>query len=253
MNQESGVKPVGEGINLEPGKPLWKSVNADLLRRVERDEFRSGFPGELALTEEYGVSRGTIRAALRPLREGGFISAERGRNPRVVAGTSRAFGPVYSLLATLREAGMEHRSQVLKQDVARDASAAFRLELEPAAELFHLARIRYGDAAPLALDEVWLPAAVARPLLEVDFTHTALYRELDQVCGIILDGGTEQLSAVAATEEQAMALGCDAGTPMLFIERVGYAVDRPLEFRRSFILGDRLSVTTSFGRLEGRS
>ncbi len=217
---------------------------------MEQGEFSSGFPGELSLAEEYGVSRGTIRAALRPLRESGYVSAERGRNPRVVAGASRAFGPVYSLLATLREAGMEHHSQVLEQHVVQDVRAASRLELAPDTELFHLARIRYGDGAPLALDEVWLPAAVVRPLLEVDFTHTALYRELDQVCGIVLDGGTEQLSAVAATEEQGLALGRDAGTPMLFIERVGCRGDRPLEFRRSFILGDRLAVTTSFGRLK---
>lgn len=227
-------------------------MSADLRRRVEKGDFHAGFPGELALTEEYGVSRGTIRAALRPLREGGYISAERGRNPRVVAGASRAFGPVYSLLATLREAGMEHHSQVLKQESIRDATAASRLELDSKTELFHLARIRYGDDAPLALDEVWLPAAVVHPLLEVDFTHTALYLELDQVCGITLDGGTEQLSAVAATEEQGEALGCDAGTPMLFIERIGCTGARPLEFRRSFILGHRLSVTTSFGRMEDR-
>ena len=45
--------------------PLWAQVCGDLRRRIEFGEFAAGFPGELSLTEEYEVSRHTIREALR--------------------------------------------------------------------------------------------------------------------------------------------------------------------------------------------
>lgn len=229
------------------GRPLWKTVSDDLLAAVLRGEFDAGFPGELELAERYQVSRGTIRAALKPLRDAGHITAHPGQRPRVVAGGSTAYGPLYSLLASIRESGMKHRSVVLEQHNVRDAAIAARLSMDEETRLFHLSRVRLADGEPIGLDQVWLPADVAHELLTVDFSDTALYSELDRRCGIVLDGGTEQLMAVAASPEQAVHLGCAEGTPLLLIERTGCHRARTLEFRRSYVLGERFAITTSFG------
>lgn len=229
------------------GGPLWKAVSEDLLRAVLGGEFDSGFPGELELAERYKVSRGTIRAALRPLREAGHITAHPGQRPKVVAGSSTAYGPIYSILASIRESGMKHSSVVLEQHNVRDPAVAARLSLGDQAELFHLSRVRLADGEPVGLDQVWLPADVAQKLLTVDFTDEALYGELDRRCGIVLDGGTEQLTAVAASPVQAAQLGCEEGTPLLLIERIGCHRARTLEFRRSYVLGERFAISTAFG------
>ncbi|WP_052273906.1 GntR family transcriptional regulator [Arthrobacter sp. L77] len=229
------------------GRPLWKAVSADLLKAVQNGAFDSGFPGELELAQQYGVSRGTIRAALKPLRDAGHITAHPGQRPIVVAGSSTAYGPIYSLLASIRESGMKHSSVVLEQHSVRDPAMAARLSLAAQAELFHLSRVRLADGEPIGLDEVWLPADMTRELLEVDFTDTALYSALDRRCGIVLDGGTEQLTAVAASPLQAEQLGCAEGTPLLLIERTGCHRARTLEFRRSFVLGERFAISTAFG------
>jgi len=50
------------------GEPLWAQLLGDLRRRLDLDEFRTAFPGELALVAEYGVSRHTVREAVRRLR-----------------------------------------------------------------------------------------------------------------------------------------------------------------------------------------
>jgi len=46
---------------------------ADLRRRLARDDFATAFPGELALVAEYGVSRHTVREAVRRLRDEGLV------------------------------------------------------------------------------------------------------------------------------------------------------------------------------------
>ena len=51
--------------------PLWEQLLTDLRRRLDHDEFAVAFPGELALVAEYGVSRHTVREAVRRLREEG--------------------------------------------------------------------------------------------------------------------------------------------------------------------------------------
>src|SRR2546430_2153684 len=52
--------------------PLWAQLRADLRRRLDAGAFDDEFPGELALVEEYGVSRHTVRSALSGL-EADFI------------------------------------------------------------------------------------------------------------------------------------------------------------------------------------
>ena len=229
-------------------RPLWVSIGADLADRVANGEFADGFPGELDLAEAYGVSRGTIRSALRPLREAGFVSAQRGRKPRaIVGGMGSAFGPVYSLFASVQESGMTQRSVVLERRIVTDPVIAARLALPPTEELLKLSRLRLADEEPFAVDHVWLPADRVRPLLDVDFAETALYKELRDRCGITVDGGVEELRADTAAALDVERLGCALGAPMFRIQRIGYHRGTAVELRCSHILGERYSVTAVFG------
>ena len=96
--------------------PRWRQISDDLLRRLQDGEFIDGFPGELALSERYEVSRGTIRQALAPLREQGIVGGGRGR-PSYVINTSptSGFGPMYSLREAITARGGTESSQVLAQ------------------------------------------------------------------------------------------------------------------------------------------
>ncbi|WP_237394021.1 GntR family transcriptional regulator [Pseudarthrobacter sp. ATCC 49987] len=142
---------------------------------------------------------------------------------------------------------MRHASVVLEQHLVVNPEVAAKLSLDPDAELFHLSRVRLADGEPIGLDQVWLPAATAGKLLGADFRDASLYGELDRRCGVVLDGGTEQLAAVLATPAHAALLGCPEGSALLLIERTGCHRARNLEFRRSYVLGDRVAISTAFG------
>lgn len=231
-----------------PRRPLWESIGADLADRVAKGEFTQGFPGEFELAETYGVSRGTIRNALRPLREAGSVTAQRGKKPRViVGGRGSDFGPVYSLFASVQESGMTQRSVVLERRLVTDPGIAGLLSLPPAQELFKLSRLRLANEEPFAIDHAWLPADRVRPLLTVDFAETALYKELRERCGITLDGGLEELRVDTASAVDVERLGCALGAPMFRIQRLGYHRGTAVELRCSHILGDRYSVNATFG------
>src|SRR5699024_10828702 len=159
---------------------------------IDAEEFVDAFPGEKVLAQEYGVSRQTMRQALRPLRESGVVTAQRGRSPRVRTDViEQPIGALYSLFASVESAGMRQYSHTLALDERRDPDAAQHLGLEPTARLVHLARLRFAGEAPLALDRVWLPARIAAPLLEADFSYTALYREMAERIGLFPRRGTE--------------------------------------------------------------
>lgn len=232
--------------------PLWAQVLADLQRRLASGEFDGAFPGELALVAQYEVSRHTVREALRRLRESGQVIAERGRAPRVAAqAIVQPLGSIYSLFASVEAMGRRQRSVVRALDLRRDADAAARLELDPDAELFHLERLRLADDEPLALDRVWLPAALGRPLLPADFTYTALYDELERRCGVRPDSGAEGIRAVVPNAEERRILGIPRSVAALAISRRALAGGRLVEWRQTLVRGDRFEMTAEFSARAG--
>ncbi|MGP5195784.1 GntR family transcriptional regulator [Arthrobacter rhombi] len=227
--------------------PLWQSVQDQLQERIGRGEFADGFPGEMALADEYEVSRSTIRSALAPLRRAGLLSAQRGRQSSVVnVVDEQRFGPVYSLFAAVENAGMTQRSVVEIAELRRSATASAHLGLDADAELVFISRTRYADRDVIAVDDTWLPADVAAPVLDADLSHTALYEVLRRECSITLSAGHETLHALAADAQQSRRLACPAGTAVFFIERLGLSGEQAVEWRETLIWGDRFTVTTSY-------
>ncbi len=233
--------------------PLWAQLRADLVKRISTKEFADGFPGEQALTDSYGLSRHTVREALRQLRHEGVLIAERGRTTRVaeVPVIRQPLGALYSLFAAVEAKGHNQASIVRALEIRHDPEVAATLELDADARLVYLERLRLAGDMPLALDCAWLPADVAEPLLSADFTHTALYIELDTRCGIRLTGDREDISAVVPNAADAALLELPPRSAALSIRRLSNMRSRPLELRHTLIRGDRFTVSARFSPSDG--
>lgn len=235
------------------GEPLWKQLQHELLTRLEAGEFAEQFPGELALVEEYQVSRHTVRQALRQLRADGVIVAERGRQPRVAPPREiqQPLGALYSLFASVEAAGLTQDSVVRAFDTRADAVVAERLGLEASTPLIYLERLRLAGGDPLALDRVWLPASIAAPILDADFRHTSLYGELADRAGVRLDRGHEDVYAVIPTPSEREQLQCGREVAAFSINRLGYSQARAIEWRHTLVRGDRYALTAEFSAVSG--
>ncbi|NYF98329.1 UTRA domain-containing protein [Janibacter cremeus] len=228
--------------------PRWREISDDLLRRVQEGEFAHGFPGELALSERYGVSRGTIRQALTPLREQGIVGGGRGRRSYVI-NTSRTsgHGPMYSLRDAITAQGSRETSEVLAQRLVTSPEVSTALGLAADTPFIHVARVRRADGAPFAMDRLWIIASAAEPLLEADLTQASVYDVLRTRCGIEFDAGVEYTHSVPATGDVAARLEVDEGSPLLTIRRKSCLAGRPAELRDTCSVGDRVTLTHVFG------
>lgn len=222
--------------------PLWAQVCADLRRRIEAGEFAGGFPGELALTEEYEVSRHTIREALRVLRGEGVLRSQRGR-PTVVGPTvyRQSLGTLSSLFDSVAAQGATPRSDVLRLATTVNASVADELGLPGDTQLVVVERLRYADDQPIAHDVSWMPLTLAAGLLDRDLSHAALYAELHGL-GVIIDGGAERVTAERAPRHIAGLLGLAPEDPVLLLERRATTQGRPAEWRETHVRADRFSL-----------
>lgn len=222
--------------------PLWAQVLGDLRRRLASGEFRPRFPGDDELTAQYAVSRHTVREAVRRLQAEGVVERGRGRGTFVRDQViEQPLGTLYSLFRSVEEQGFVQRSIVRRLEECRDEEAAKVLRRAAGEPLVYLERLRLADDVPIVLDSSWLPAVLARSLLEVDFTRTALYRELHARCGIRPDAGWERIRPVIPDAGQRGLLGLTARTPALAIERLATWHSTPVEWRHSLVCADRFS------------
>lgn len=245
---DKSLPPIGPAaLDRHSPNPLWAQLLDDLRRRLRSGEFIEAFPTDIALMGEYDVSRQTVREAMRRLVAEGAVERQRGRGSRIrQAEFAQPLGSLYSLFRVIEAAGVRQTSLVRALDERIDAAAASQLGLPSTADLIYLERVRLAGGRPLALDQAWLPADLARPLLHADFSHTALYDELLRRCHIGPEGGTEQIRPVIPTPAQRSALNLARSEAAFAIERHTWATGRPLEVRHTLVRGDRFALAAQW-------
>ncbi|MAT05245.1 MAG: GntR family transcriptional regulator [Acidimicrobiaceae bacterium] len=214
---------------------------------MELGHFTERFPTDRELMEVYEVSRHTARHAVSQLGADGIVRRARGIGTSVDHRTfERSLGALYSLFQVVEESGVSQHSTVRSLERVAEPAAAERLGLAPDTELVSIDRIRYAGDDPLAIDRIWLPADIAEPLLDVDFTHTSLYNELERVMGRRPGEGWERIRPKIPTAEEREVLSLDADEAVFSIERLGVCKGEPIEWRHTLIRGDRFSFVADW-------
>jgi len=227
--------------------PLWAQLEAQLRQRLEAGEFHDRFPTDTELVDEYQVSRHTVREAIRHLNRTGILRRERGRGTVVNrAEFEQPLGALYSLFQSIESSGVEQRSVVLALREETDRTAAGHLGLAPDAPLVFLERIRCADGAPLAIDRTWLPMSIGAPLLHSNFEHTALYDEMERLCGVRPNAGWERIAPLVPSPAERETLQLKRGQAAFFIERLSTAGDQRIEWRTTTVRGDRYRFVSQF-------
>lgn len=228
-------------------QPLWAQLEADLRRRLERGEFDERFPTDHELMRAYGVSRHTARHAIARLGGDGLITRRRGVGTAVDRHRfEQSLGSLYSLFQVVEATGAVQRSYVLALTRTTDPLAAERLGVTADTGLVHLARVRYADGEPLAVDRVWLTESIGAALLGVDFTHTALYDEIELATGRRPTSGTERITPIVPTADDRARLGIGADQAAFQLDRLACVDGEPIEWRITVIRGDRFGFVADW-------
>ncbi|HEY5662750.1 MAG TPA: GntR family transcriptional regulator [Ilumatobacter sp.] len=227
--------------------PLWAQLERELRRRMDRGEFATRFPTDRELMDIYGVSRHTARHAVGAIGADGILRRSRGVGTSVDQRTfERSLGSLYSLFQVVEESGVVQHSRVRRLELVTDADAAHQLGLAPDTALVLIDRLRFAGDEPLAIDRIWLPADLGADLLDVDFTHTSLYNELERTTGKRPNEGWERIHPRIPDAEQRATLELNADEALFCIERLGTHHGEPIEWRITAIRGDRFTFVADW-------
>ena len=224
--------------------PKYRQVADRLAADISAGRLKAGdqIPPERVIAEDLGISRMTVRMAMRHLAERGMIEA------RVGQGTFVGAPAIQQQLSTLTGFTEEMERQGRKAgSIVTEASrrlpapeTAQALGLPAAAEVWHIARIRLADGEPVALETTEVVADMTPGLLDqADFGRASLYAVLRQGYDLRPATAEQTLAAAAAEAGVALPLGIAVGAPVLRLTRLTRdAEGRAFEHVRSVYRGD---------------
>src|SRR4051812_45938729 len=229
-------------------RPLHIHVRETIRRQVRAGELIDNtgrLMTEAELGKHFGVSRITIRNAIRPLVDEGMFERERGRGTFLRTNQPENWvGRLMGFSETIRDAGYRPGAKVLLQGMTNRHDAEVRSKLQERA-VWQLKRLRLADDIPIAIEHAFYPPDVGLELERRDLTSIVMYRVFETEIGFNIKEATQTIGATLADATSAKLLGVKAGSPLLSIERLTVNTDgRPLELLRSVYLPNyfRLSI-----------
>jgi GntR family transcriptional regulator len=233
--------------------PLWSQLTGILRERLLGGGYNERFPTEMELTQEFEVSRATVREAIRRLRDEGLLEARRGSGTFVLRRElEQGLIGMPGLAHMITAAGHKEESAVLRlSEAPAGLQAAQALRIGPEEEVVWVERVRSADGQPVALDRSALSLSrdERTAYLSAELTRGSIYQALEERCGIQVTGASEQVRAAAPTEEEEKLLGLETGEGLLEIELVSFVGGIPIEWRVSRVRGSAYVLSAQWGRV----
>lgn len=231
--------------------PLYYQLGTILREQILSGDHRPGaqLPTEAELVVEYGVSRITVRQALRSLEEEGLIRREAGRGTFVTGDPS---GPdtiqMDGSLDDLISMGQSTSVKLLDlREVAATRRDAEVFGSEAGSPIVQCTRLRLYHDEPYAHIVNRIPKAIADRFDDHDWETGALLESLARI-GLRPGDADQRVRATLATASLARVLETPIGAPLLSVDRVvwtdqGEAIERVHTDYRSDIYSLKVHLT----------
>ncbi|SOH93944.1 GntR family transcriptional regulator [Monaibacterium marinum] len=223
-------------------KPLYLQIRETLLARMADGTFRPGqpLPSEFALAKELDVSQGTVRKALDTLANDNLVMRRQGLGTFVPETTTeRALFQFFRLTGTNGESLIP---EPVSEEISRRPAPkriAQRLEISTSAPAVRIRRVRALNGVTSTLEDVWLdPKHLPLPA-DGQPLPNALYTHYQRSYSVSIVRAEDFISAVAAPDHVAEAIGIPVGGPVLLVRRDAFDLSgRLAETRESYFRTD---------------
>lgn len=229
------------------GKPKYRQIADTLRDQIQQGVLAAGdaLPTESALQATYGVSRVTVRQALKLLTEQGIVESVQGSGTYVKE--ERVNYDIYQLTSfyeKLADRRVETHSDVRVFEVIKaDAALAATMALAEGDKVWHVKRVRFIKQKPVTLEETWMPLALF-PDLTWEVMENSKYHYIEQIKKMVIDRSEQEIVAVNPTPETIEALGIDPSRPILEKISRGFLNDGTLfEYSRNSFKSDDYRFT----------
>ena len=212
-----------------PAHQTLTSATVTALREaIESGTFAPGtqLPPEMELVNRLGVSRTTLREALRSLENLSLIERRRGLGTYVTsAPIVKDLSINFGISEMVRQAGMEPGT-LFSEELEEKATGAIAkaLQLDEGDPVLSFSRVRSANGRPVvwSIDIIPLSLVVKDEMRSFHPKKESLYEFLQSRLGIRVTRGSAELRPIIAQRDVASKLQIKRGTPLMLITQTDY-------------------------------
>jgi GntR family transcriptional regulator len=218
--------------------PLYQQIKSLVMSSLQRAEWGPGeiIPSEIELAARFKVSQGTVRKAIDELAAENLLVRRQGKGTFVATHAEERVQ--FRFLRLMPNEGeptdLDRRLiDCKRQRAPGEIARALRFPVGDAA--IRIRRVLSSRAAPVVLDDIWLPASMFKGLTaqRLGEYQGPMYRLFEAEFGVRMIRAEEKIRAVAADAAAAELLAVAVGAPLLSVERLSLTYDdKPVELRR---------------------
>ena len=218
-----------------------------VLRMIDALAPGDSIPAERQLSDELGVSRLTLRAALDELVREGYLVRRRGAGtfvsePKVLKGSDT----ISSFSEDMRHRGLVPASRTLHlETVPAGAQLGRILRVSPAEPVIVAKRLRLANDDPMAIEHLCVRASVVPGLSARDLERGSFYELLRDRYRLTIGGGTQTVEPTVTDGDESELLGVPLHSPALLFTRILRSTgDEVVEYTTSVYRGDRYKLVS---------
>ncbi|MDZ7715184.1 MAG: GntR family transcriptional regulator [Balneolaceae bacterium] len=241
---------------LKEGIPRHEQISNKIRKQISSGDYSidEKLPSENELTEQFNVSRVTVRRALQTLENENLIYRCQGLGSFVKDNRShQSPARLTDFVEDMKQAGKEASSKVLKL-TTEDASEKVIsiLKLKENSKAVRLDRLRMGDGEPIAFDITWMPMFYGQLIENFDLTSETIHRILENEYDIPVEKGCYRIEAENADKYIADHLEVSEGDALMLLNRLSYTIgDKPIYYQKRYYRTDRMVYELSVERHPG--
>ncbi len=231
-------------INKQSPLPIYYQLKELLREKIATGEWTSGMliPSERELSEQFEISRMTVRQALSELTSEGLLRRKQGvgtfvAEPKIQQTLARLTG----FTEDMRTRGLNPRTRVLRLElVSPPLPAQQALQIDSEQPVVLLERLRMTGDDPIALETCYLHFDGVQGLLNEDFEQNSLYDTLSTKYNVTPTKARQQIEADLCTPREQELLAIAENKPVLRNRRVTFDQwGRCFEYTESAYRADR--------------
>ena len=243
--------------------PAYQRIKNAILDNIHSGKWQAGnaISTEMALAEEFGVSRMTVNRALKELSEERVLERRQGSGTFVAQQQfNHTFVEVRNIAEDLKSANRDYEAKVVsKRTITADmlddelrrkfginegavtdegsvTVIAYANDSDTAV-LYEVKIIHFADGQPIQFEERWVDAKKVPKFIDQDFSvvNTSDYL----IAKSPLESGSYTIRALAAPDEIARFLQIAPQSPTLVLRRQTYSAGQVVTFVKMWHAGDR--------------
>jgi DNA-binding GntR family transcriptional regulator len=208
----------------------YRDISSELIGEIHAGIWKVGekLPTEARLVERFGVSRNTVREALREIQDLGYLSKRRGTASVIVSAAPETdfVNSIRSVEELVEYANGAHNTLLSSERIIIMDAQARMLDCRPGKEWqrLQILRRREAESTPFCYSEVFVDPAYADALDAQSLDqHSGVYSAIEKNCGVVIGRAVQEIEASEATPNIALRLQVPVGSPILLARTTFYS------------------------------